>query len=80
MQEVSLSGWQILRKAGNDEATYKFHRSVKLEAGGTLTVWSSDAGQTHEPPHHLVMKGQKWVIGDAMTTTVYNNAGEVSVL
>ncbi|XP_046398629.1 lamin Dm0-like [Ischnura elegans] len=75
-KEVSLGGWQLVRKAGDTEVTYKFHRSVKIDAGGTVTVWSSDAGQSHEPPHNLVMKGQKWFFADNMSTSLVSSSGE----
>ncbi|XP_076753544.1 lamin Dm0 isoform X1 [Xylocopa sonorina] len=75
-KEIGLSGWQIIRKAGSLETVFKFHRTAKLEAGGTVTVWSADIGATHEPPSNIVMKGQKWFTADVMTTTLLNNEGE----
>lgn len=53
-QEVSLGNWQLLRTAGTNETSFKFHRSVKIEPHGTVTVWSADSGVTHEPPHTIV--------------------------
>ncbi|XP_022905339.1 lamin Dm0-like isoform X2 [Onthophagus taurus] len=75
-KEVALGGFIITRKAGDLETTYKFHRNIKAEPKGTITVWSSDSGKDHEPPTNLVMKGQKWFVGDNMTTTVLNTNGE----
>lgn len=75
-KDIVLSGWQIVRRAGDNETLFKFHRTVKLEAGATITVWSSDVGQDHEPPTNIVMKGQKWFVGDNMSTLLINNAGE----
>ncbi|XP_076686875.1 lamin-C isoform X2 [Andrena cerasifolii] len=75
-KEISLSGWQIIRKAGSLETVFKFHRTAKLEGGGTVMVWSADIGATHEPPSNIVMKGQKWFIAETMTTTLFNNDGE----
>ncbi|CAG9854436.1 unnamed protein product [Phyllotreta striolata] len=75
-QEVPLSGWQVIRRAGDEETFYKFHRTVKVEGNGTVTIWSSDLNKDHEPPSNLVMKGQKWVTGDNMITVVLNNNGE----
>lgn len=66
----------MIRRAGNDETKYKFTRSAKIEAKGTVTVWSSDINKDHEPPHNLVMKGQHWVVGDNMTTSLLNLDGE----
>lgn len=76
-QEIGLSGWQIIRKAGSLETTFKFHRTAKIEAGANVMVWSADIGATHEPPSNIVMKAQKWFTADTMTTTLLNNEGEV---
>ncbi|XP_076233378.1 lamin Dm0 isoform X1 [Calliopsis andreniformis] len=75
-KEMSLSGWQIIRKAGSLETVFKFHRTAKVEAGATVMVWSADIGATHEPPSNIVMKGQKWFTADNMTTILLNNDGE----
>lgn len=75
-QEISLGNWQLLRTAGSNETTFKFHRSVKIEPQGTVTVWSSDTGTTHEPPQTIVMKQQKWFVSDTMKTSLLNNDGE----
>ncbi|XP_057323120.1 lamin-C-like isoform X2 [Microplitis mediator] len=75
-KEISLSGWQLVRKADSHETVFKFHRTAKLEGGANVLVWSSDIGATHEPPSNIVMKGQKWFIGDTMTTNLLNNEGE----
>lgn len=75
-KEINLSGWQVVRKAGELETNFKFHRSVKIEPKGEITIWSSDQGKDHEPPNQLVMKAQKWFVADNMTTLLYNNSGE----
>ncbi|KAJ9584207.1 hypothetical protein L9F63_021442 [Diploptera punctata] len=76
-KEMVLGGWQVVRRAGDQETTFKFHRSVKLEPGATLTVWSSDSGVTHDPhSSNIVMKGQRWFVSDTMSTILLNNAGE----
>ncbi|CAG9833262.1 unnamed protein product [Diabrotica balteata] len=75
-QEVALGGWQVIRRVGDEETTFKFHRSLKLEANGYVTIWSSDLNKDHEPPNNLVMKSQKWVVGDNMVTTILNNNGD----
>jgi lamin B len=75
--EVSLGGWQLVRKAGTNETVFKFHRSVKIEGNSSITVWSSDApGVTHEPPSNIVMKTQKWFNGDNIKTQLLNSSGE----
>ncbi|XP_059051082.1 lamin-B2-like [Achroia grisella] len=75
-KELSLGGYQIIRKAGDQETVFKFHRTVKLEPGTVATVWSADAGADHDPPHHIVMKGQKWFVADNFTTALLNNDQE----
>ncbi|XP_052758999.1 lamin-C-like [Galleria mellonella] len=75
-KELSLGGYQIIRKAGDQETVFKFHRTVKLEPGAVATVWSADVGADHDPPHHIVMKGQKWFVADNFTTALLNNDQE----
>lgn len=75
-KEVALGGWQVLRKAGDNEIVFKFHRTVKIEPNSYVTIWSSDSGKDHEPPANLVMKGQRWFVADNMTTSVINGNGE----
>lgn len=75
-KEIALGGWQVIRKAGETEVVYKFHRTVKIEPNAYITVWSSDSGQDHEPPSNLVMKGQRWFVADNMSTSILNNNGE----
>lgn len=74
--EMSLSGWQLIRQAGENETVYKFHRTMKLEPGGSTSVWSADSGQQHEFPTNLVMKGQRWFHAEEMITKLVNNHGE----
>ncbi|XP_014356572.2 lamin-C [Papilio machaon] len=71
-KEQSLGGYQIIRKAGDQETVFKFHRTVKAEPGAVVTVWSADVGADHDPPRDIVMKGQKWFVADQFTTTLYN--------
>lgn len=62
---------------GTNETVFKFHRSVKIDGGQTVTVWSSEApGVTHEPPTNIVMKQQKWFVGDNMRTVLLNADAE----
>lgn len=60
--EIAIGGWQLKRAAGENETIFKFHRSVKIEPKGTVTVWSAETTTTHEPPANIVMK-QKWFPG-----------------
>ncbi|XP_063704304.1 lamin Dm0-like isoform X2 [Culicoides brevitarsis] len=76
-KEVNIGGWQVIRRSGDQETTFKFHRSVKIDAGANVTVWSADTqGVTHEPPATIVMNGKKWVVGDNIITTLFNGEGE----
>ncbi|XP_013197189.1 lamin-C [Amyelois transitella] len=75
-KEQSLGGYQIIRKAGDQETVFKFHRTVKLEPGAIATVWSADAGADHDPPRDIVMKGQKWFVADSFTTALLNTDQE----
>lgn len=78
-KEVAIGGWQLLHTSGTVETVFKFHRSVKIEAGATVTVWSADAGVSHEPPTNIVMKQQKWFGGDKTATKLLNaDAKEVA--
>lgn len=76
---MSLSGWQLVRQAGGEETTHKFHRSVKIDTGAILAIYSSDVqGISNEPNTTIVMKGQKWFSGDKIITCLFNNSSEVS--
>ncbi|TDG46307.1 hypothetical protein AWZ03_007278 [Drosophila navojoa] len=77
-EEVSIGGWQLQRSLNDNGpvTTYKFHRSVKIEPNGTVTVWSSDSRATHEPPSNIVMKQQKWMTGDNTKMALLNSEGE----
>lgn len=74
--DIPLGGWQLVRKAGEQETVYKFHRTAVIKANSYITVWSSDAGVTHSPPTDIVMKGQTWFTADSMGTVLLNNSGE----
>lgn len=75
-KEVNVGGWQIIRTVGTNESQFKLHRSVKIDSGMTISIWSSDSGTTHEPPNNIVMKQTKWFIGDNMKTILKNSDGE----
>jgi len=75
-KEVSLSGWQLIRNAGDLDTHFKFHRSIVIKPNTTITIWSSDSNAAHSPPNDIVMKGQTWFTSDAMQTTLLNNSGE----
>lgn len=76
-KEVHIGGWQLVRTVGTNETQFKFHRSVKVDAGATVTVWSTDIPNVnHEPPASIVMNGKKWFVGDQMKTVLTNGDGE----
>ncbi|XP_059610042.1 lamin Dm0-like [Phlebotomus argentipes] len=75
-REIAIGGWQLTRTVGANETVFKFHRSVKVDGDAVVTVWSADSGVTHEPPTNIVMKGQKWFVGDNMKTVLVNSDGE----
>lgn len=75
-KEFSLSGWYISHKANETETVYKFHRSLKIAPGASVTVFSAGTGAIHEPPANLVMKEQRWFVADKMVTQLFNMDGE----
>ncbi|ELU01357.1 hypothetical protein CAPTEDRAFT_182411 [Capitella teleta] len=75
-KDHSLGGWQLVHTAGEEETSFKFHRTLNLKPGATVTVWSSDTETAHSPPHDVVMKNQKWFTGDDMTSKLMNPQGE----
>lgn len=76
--EESLGGFSLKSTSKGLASVYKFHRSVKLEAGGVVTVWNSDAGVEHKPSEgQLVMKESGFTFGDTVDTTLVDKDGEV---
>ncbi|XP_065309299.1 lamin Dm0-like [Dermacentor albipictus] len=75
-KEVPLAGWQVHSKAGDDEFTFKFHRTHVIKPGATITIWSPDCGVTHNPPGDLVMRNTKWPKGEQKRTALLNSEGQ----
>ncbi|XP_040067637.1 lamin Dm0-like, partial [Ixodes scapularis] len=75
-KEIPLGGWRIDRKSGNDEFTFRFHRTHVIQPVTTITVWSSDAGAAHSPPSDLVMRNQQWPHVEQMRTALLSADGE----
>ena len=48
-----MSGWQLVHKANETETVYKFHRSLKIAPGATVSVWS--AGKFSDSTHRLYL-------------------------
>nr|KAG5687541.1 hypothetical protein BaRGS_013643 [Batillaria attramentaria] len=75
-KDIAVGSWQLQHSAGDKETTFKFHRSLVVKAGKTTTVWSSDAGETHNPPNDIVMKGKRWFVADEMKTVLVDTDEE----
>jgi len=74
-QEVNIGGWSLANESGEDECSYKFHRSTTLAPGATCSVYSADSDKEHSPPTSLIMKKGGWVIGSANKTILTNKEG-----
>ena len=60
------------------ETIYPFPRTVKVEAGASVAVWSSEAGVDHKPKEgQYVMKEGAWKMGDQTATVLYSKEEEV---
>jgi len=76
--EESLSGFTLRSTSEGLETVYKFHRTVKLDAGGVVTIWSSDSGEEHKPSEgQLVMKEGAWKLGETVNTLLLDKEGEI---
>jgi len=74
-EEVNIGGWSLTNESGEDECSYKFHRSTTLAPGATCSVYSADSDKEHSPPTSLIMKKGGWVIGAANKTVLTNKEG-----
>lgn len=78
---MPVGKWQIIATTDDLTCTYKFRANTKVKTGENVTIWSSDAGVDHEPPHNLVMSGgQQWTFADQMTIQILNAIGEVRTI
>lgn len=76
--EESLGSFSLTSVAEGVETAYKFHRTVKVAAGGVVTVWSSDADAEHVPSEgQLVMREGAWKLGDTTETSLSDKEGEI---
>jgi len=75
-KDVAMGGCSILRTAGDKEVTYKFHAKSKIPSGATVTIYSSDQEETHEPPLTIVMKNQMWAVADDISTRLVSTTSE----
>jgi len=75
---ISLNGYKLACTSEGLETTYPFSRTVKIDPGATVVVWSSDAEAEHKPKEgQFVMKEGAWKLGDATYTVLYNKEDEV---
>ncbi|KAH9518449.1 hypothetical protein Btru_016837 [Bulinus truncatus] len=70
-KDIPLNHWQIKHTAGDNETRHKFGKNV-IKAGQSITLWSADSDQTHNPPSDLVLKGKRWFVSAEMTTTLFD--------
>ncbi|XP_060873701.1 lamin Dm0-like isoform X2 [Metopolophium dirhodum] len=79
-KEFALRGYELVRTTveQNVSTVFKFHGSVNLGAGNSLTVWSSTASnQIHKySAGSIIMDIQAWVVGDYMATILLNPEGQ----
>jgi len=75
-EDLNIGGWTLSNEADGQESSYKFHRTTVLKPGDMCTVYSSDSGETHNPPNTLVMKKGGWVISAENVTKLINKEGE----
>lgn len=75
-EDINIGNWVLKHKSDGEEVTYKFGRNVTLKPGTLCTVWSVDAGATHNPPEDIVMKNQRFHAGANTTVTLTNENEE----
>nr|XP_033465080.1 butyrophilin subfamily 3 member A1-like [Epinephelus lanceolatus] len=80
-KDQPFKGWELQIQVNDRKPiVYKFFSSFKLEAGNTVTIWSSDDPGRNNPPTDLVWQKQKsWGTGKELLITVYSNTGENAV-
>lgn len=71
--DLSIGGWFVKSTAGDKEVIFKFHTRQILKAGKSITLWSNNSGQEHNPPQNIVMKNQSWPISDAIRVELLND-------
>ncbi|XP_069749098.1 lamin-B1 [Narcine bancroftii] len=76
-QDQHMGGWEVIRRIGDEIATYRFTTKYMLKAGQTTTIWVSDAGVAPTPPTNLIWKNQKaWGTGSDVKVILRNSQGE----
>lgn len=76
-EDQTMVGYEMIKTIGNSTATYKFTPKYVLKAGQKVTVWTSDAGVSSNPPTDLVWKSQSsWGSGEDVHVVLINPQGE----
>ncbi|KAI1722325.1 intermediate filament protein domain-containing protein [Ditylenchus destructor] len=75
--DMSIGAWYVRSTADDKEVKFKFHSRQAIKAGKSITIWSNNSGQEHNPPHNIVMKNQKWPVADAIRVELLNDEQEV---
>lgn len=77
-EDQNLGNWQVKRQVGSGAPIlFKFPAKFTLKSGQRVTIWSANAGGTHNPPSDLVWKTQNsWGTGDLFQTTLISASGE----
>lgn len=76
----SIGGFKIAHDvSGEKEIAFKFHQKSKLQGGGSVMVWGSEAsGSVHNPPHDIIWRNQpSWGAGGNAVTKLVSKSGEV---
>lgn len=77
-EQGNLGGHKLSCTSEGLETIYPFPRTVKVEAGASVAVWSSEAGVEHMPKEgQYVMKEGAWKMGDQTVTVLYSEEEEV---
>lgn len=74
-ETISIGCWTLKSTANNRETAYRFHTRQSLKPGDSITVYSADSGEKHQPPSQLVMKNQQWPSGDRVKTVLLDAEG-----
>ena len=76
-EPVALAGWELKRENSDDGWAFKFAKSIVVQPGETVTVYSLDAeGAVHNPPAEIKLK-RNWPIG-GVTTLLNANKEEIA--
>ncbi|XP_049425127.1 lamin-B1-like [Epinephelus fuscoguttatus] len=80
-KDQPFKGWELHIEVNDRKPiVYKFFSSFILEAGNTVTIWSSDDPGRNNPPTDLVWFSQKsWGTGEELLFIIYSNTGEEMV-